>query len=52
MNRREFSQQLCGAALSAAFAKMTVAQQENTLSSTDRTNTRTTLGGRRISKFT
>jgi cyclohexyl-isocyanide hydratase len=28
MNRREFSQQLCGAALSAAFAKMAVAQQQ------------------------
>ena len=28
MDRREFSQQLCGAALSAAFAKMTVAQQQ------------------------
>lgn len=27
MNRREFSQHLCGAALSAAFAKMVVAQQ-------------------------
>ena len=29
MNRREFSQQLCGAALSAAFAKMAVAQQQS-----------------------
>jgi hypothetical protein len=28
MNRREFSQQLCGAALSAAVAKMAVAQQQ------------------------
>ena len=28
MNRREFSQQLCGAALSAAIAKMAVAQQQ------------------------
>jgi cyclohexyl-isocyanide hydratase len=28
MNRREFSQQLYGAALSAAFAKITVAQQQ------------------------
>jgi cyclohexyl-isocyanide hydratase len=28
MNRREFSQHLCGAALSAAFAKMAVAQQQ------------------------
>lgn len=28
MNRREFGQQLCGAALSAAFAKMAVAQQQ------------------------
>ena len=29
MNRREFSQRLYGAALSAAFAKMTVAQQQS-----------------------
>jgi len=29
INRREFSQQLCGVALSAAFAKMAVAQQQN-----------------------
>jgi hypothetical protein len=28
MNRREFSQQLYGAALNAAFFKMTVAQQQ------------------------
>src|SRR5690242_17253515 len=28
MNRREFSQQLCSAALSAAFAKMAVPQQQ------------------------
>src|SRR5690242_17707528 len=28
MNRREFSQRLYGAALSAAFARMTVAQQQ------------------------
>jgi cyclohexyl-isocyanide hydratase len=28
MDRREFSQQLCGAALSAAFAKMAVSQQQ------------------------
>jgi cyclohexyl-isocyanide hydratase len=28
MNRREFSQQLCGAALSAAFAKMAIAQRQ------------------------
>ncbi len=28
MNRREFSQQFCGAALSAAFAKLAVAQQQ------------------------
>jgi cyclohexyl-isocyanide hydratase len=28
INRREFSQQLCGAALSAAIAKMAVAQQQ------------------------
>src|SRR5215469_10930013 len=28
MNRREFNEQLCGAALSAFFAKMTVAQQQ------------------------
>src|SRR6185312_16994339 len=27
MNRREFNQQLCGAALSAAFVKMAIAQQ-------------------------
>ena len=28
MNRREFSQQLCGAALSGAFAKLAIAQQQ------------------------
>ena len=29
MNRREFSQKLCGVALSGAFAKLAIAQQQN-----------------------